>query len=122
MHDKNYENISIRNANIKSGYENCIDCPPDYCIRISNTSTYCVDGRNFFIMPKCFVGFGGVSFKIYLDAHSKLHYPKTKYKKSLLKSVDYIINNYKKLEFEDCLRLTEIRQKCITYNNNIKRI
>lgn len=118
MYSRNDESVS--KANIKSGYENCIDCPPEYCIRIRVTNL-CCDGRNFFVMPKCFVGFGGISFKIYLDAHSKLHYPKTKYKKSLLKSVDYIMNNYKKLEFEDCIKLTEIKQKCTAHSESTKK-
>lgn len=67
-------------------------------------------------MPKCFVGFGGVSFKMYLNVHSSINSPKIKCKKSLLKSVNYLLNNYKGLEFEDCIKLTEMQQKCTEWD------
>ena len=111
---------SITNANIKIGYENCRECPLEYCIKYRD-SNLCYRGCNFYIMPKCFVGFGSVSFTIYLNVHSRVNSSKIKYKKSLLKSINYLLNNYKELELEDCIKLTKIKQECLIHNKNIKK-
>ena len=109
----------ILNPNVKAEYKDCNECPKEYCVKqYEHGGNTILHGKNFFIIPKCFEGKGGQSFKLYFDYLNKVKGspPKIRHRKTLLKSVSYILNNYKELALEDCLNLIKIKHKCNELN------
>jgi len=105
------------NLAVRVEYKNCNECPIEYCIRENDTRGIFVS-INIHLTPKCSINKKGDTFKLCFWQSNKNLPIKIKYKKSLLKSVSYLLDNYKELEFEDCIKLTEIKQKCIVHNDS----